>query len=176
MNRFYSWSIVTYGNKEEIERLKSIAKHYAFILHDKDGGEQHWHCIFTCEKWVSLNKIKDTINNGQNVLGEQMKDKEKAFRYLTHKDNPEKHQYEEKEIICDNIGYWKKEEIDTNNISQMIDDINNGISYREMAIRYGRDYIKNRHIYENFARIVMVQEMSKFADNAQEIDFDGVIK
>lgn len=77
-------------------------------LHDKDinpTGEQkkaHYHIIlcysgpttFKCVK-----SITDSLNQPIPIALEQVRG---YFRYLTHKDNPEKYQYNEKDIITIN--------------------------------------------------------------------------
>lgn len=39
----YSWSLVTYAQPNEFERLLKSAKHWAWIYHDKDDKEPHYH-------------------------------------------------------------------------------------------------------------------------------------
>lgn len=77
-------------------------------LHDKDinpTGEvkkAHYHIILcysgpTTEKCVKA--ITDKLNQPKPIALEQVRG---YFRYLTHKDNPEKYQYNENEIITIN--------------------------------------------------------------------------
>lgn len=77
-------------------------------LHDKDinpTGEvkkAHYHIILcysgpTTEK--SVKSITDKLNQPKPIALEQVRG---YFRYLTHKDNPEKYQYNEKDIITIN--------------------------------------------------------------------------
>ena len=77
-------------------------------LHDKDinptgeAKKAHYHIILsysgpTTEKCVK--SITDRLNQPKPIALEQVRG---YFRYLTHKDNPEKYQYDEKEIITIN--------------------------------------------------------------------------
>lgn len=92
--RLYSWSLIAYGTEEEIKRICSEAQHYAYIYHGvEEGKEPHYHILATFKTWKSLTSLKVILNNGQNVLGQKLIDKLAAYRYLTHKDNPEKVQY-----------------------------------------------------------------------------------
>lgn len=75
-------------------------------LHDKDinpTGEhkkEHYHIILCYDGPTTFNNVKTNITDplGQPIpiALEQVRG---YFRYLTHKDNPEKYQYNEKDII-----------------------------------------------------------------------------
>jgi hypothetical protein len=73
-------------------------------LHDKDlnpTGEvkkKHWHVIACYGGPTSFNSVKKLTDN-LNAPGPQPLEQVRGYyRYLTHKDNPEKHQYDEREI------------------------------------------------------------------------------
>ena len=77
-------------------------------LHDKDTNptgepkKAHYHIILcysgpTTEKCVK--SITDRLNQPKPIALEQVRG---YFRYLTHKDNPEKYQYDEKDIVTIN--------------------------------------------------------------------------
>ena len=77
-------------------------------LHDKDinpTGEkkkEHYHIILCYSgptTFKNVKKITDSLNQPIPIALEQVRG---YFRYLTHKDNPEKYQYNEKEIITIN--------------------------------------------------------------------------
>lgn len=155
-DRFYRWSLVVYGNEEDVLKVCRVSQHYAYIMHDKEEKEIHWHLLCTFKVWKSLASIKSIIDNGQNVLGEEIHDKQAAFRYLTHKDNPEKYQYDEEEIKSDDKGFWRGEE--QGDVVELIDDIIEGMSFRDMAIKYGKDFVKNYRAYAHYAALVEVQE------------------
>lgn len=77
-------------------------------LHDKDinpTGEkkkEHYHIILCYSgptTFKNVKKLTDSLNQPIPIALEQVRG---YFRYLTHKDNPEKYQYNEKEITTIN--------------------------------------------------------------------------
>lgn len=102
------WAIVVYPESAP-ENWKELLeeKHLAFAvspLHDKDvnpDGEMkkaHWHVILSWDgpqRPSAAKKIADMLNAPQPVRLESVKG---AYRYFTHKDNPDKYQYDEKDI------------------------------------------------------------------------------
>lgn len=155
-DRFYRWSLVLYGNEEDVLKVCKVSQHYAYIVHDKEEKEKHWHVLCTFKVWKSLASIKSIIDNRQNVFGEEIHDKQAAYRYLTHKDNPEKYQYEEEEVKSDDKGFWRGEE--QGDVVELLDDIIDGMSFRDMAIKYGKDFVKNYRAYARYAALVEAQE------------------
>lgn len=109
-------------------------------LHDKDvnpDGEikkPHWHVILIWDGPVTQNaaiKIAEKVNAPNPVKLESVRG---AFRYFTHMDNPEKYQYDEKDIklfngfdISSYISLTKEEKYEA--IGKIMDIINeNGIT------------------------------------------------
>lgn len=175
-DRFYRWSLVIYGNEEDVLKVCRASQHYAYILHDKDKKEPHWHLVCTFKIWKSLSSIKSIIDNGQNVLGEEIHDKQAAYRYLTHKDNPEKYQYEEEDVKSDNKEFWRGEE--QGDVAELLDDIIDGMSFRDMAIKYGKDFVKNYRAYAHYAALVEAQETNEkiklLKNPAEEVDREQI--
>ena len=171
-DRFYRWSLVVYGNEEDVLKVCRVSQHYAYIQHDKEEKRIHWHLLCTFKVWKSLASIKSIIDNGQNVLGEEIHDKQAAFRYLSHKDNPEKYQYNEELIKSDDKGFWRGEE--QGDVVELIDDIIEGMSFRDMAIKYGKDFVKNYKVYAHYAALVEAQETNErvklLKNPAEEVD------
>lgn len=135
-----TWGIVVYPESAPENWLELIEETYlAFAvspLHDKDvnpDGEikkSHWHVILTWDGPVTqsaANKLADKISAPQPIKLESVKG---AYRYFTHKDNPEKYQYDEKEIrlfngfdISNHIALTKEEKYEA--LSRIIDIIEN---------------------------------------------------
>ena len=109
-------------------------------LHDKDinpDGEikkPHWHVILIWDGPVTQNaamKIAEKVNAPQPVKLESVRG---AYRYFTHMDNPEKYQYDEKDIklfngfdISSYVSLTKEEKYEA--IGKIMDIINeNGIT------------------------------------------------
>lgn len=152
--RYYSWSLVTYSNPEDWKELLMFAKHYAYIRHDKELCESHYHILLTFEQCRSLNWIRKRINSNQNTLGQYMKDKFSAFEYLTHQNDTEKILYEKSSIVTDDVNFWLHINTEVEKNDEFIDDLLNLTPF-EMAKKYGRDYIKNYTKYDNF-RLMLV--------------------
>lgn len=103
-----NWGFVLYPEsapEDWIEILKIKGMAWACSpLHDKDlnpTGEkkkEHYHIILSFANPSSFNNVKlitDELNQPIPIPLESVKG---YYRYFTHKDNPEKYQYDEKEI------------------------------------------------------------------------------
>ena len=103
-----TWGMVVYPQsapEDCVELLRETYIQFAVSpLHDKDvnpDGEikkEHWHVILIWDGPVTQNaalKIAEKVNAPQPVKLESVRG---AYRYFTHMDNPEKYQYDEKDI------------------------------------------------------------------------------
>lgn len=165
-NNFRSrhWSLTTYSTLVEFSPLISQCSEYAYILHDKEESEPHYHilCIFKNAK--TFTAVRSYIQGSQNTFGEPARDLNALYRYLTHKDNPDKYHYEDTEIVSSSPFYWlqiaNQDQFakDGEKALNLLEDINAKKSYRYMVLTYGRDYIKNRFVYEEMAYKLFIQE------------------
>ena len=77
-------------------------------LHDKDvnpDGEvkkAHYHVIITYNNTTTYNSVKDLTDSLNCPIPQPLEQVRGYYRYLTHKDNPEKYQYDEKDITTIN--------------------------------------------------------------------------
>lgn len=77
-------------------------------LHDKDinpTGEikkSHYHIILNYNGPTTFNSVQDLTNSLNQPIPIPLEQITGYFRYLTHKDNPEKYQYNEQDIRCYN--------------------------------------------------------------------------
>lgn len=179
--RFYSFKCVTYveeGKLKEFLKHKDIS-HWCYILHDKDvkeGGElkeAHRHLLVTVKQQKSFNAFRKLFADEQNTLVKPIEDFQHDFRYLTHKDDPDKYQYSEKDIVTDGTDYWSKisksEDVDNGNEAFLNDLCNPSLSMREMALRYGRDYMKNFKAYHYFAEMMLKDEATRGNMNVEDM-------
>lgn len=103
-----TWGMVVYPESapEDWQELldETFIQFAVSPLHDKDtnpNGEikkPHWHVILMWDGPVTQNaavKIAEKVNAPQPVKLESVRG---AYRYFTHMDNPEKYQYDEKDI------------------------------------------------------------------------------
>lgn len=109
-NRYRNWATILYPEsaKENWEEILSELKSPILIspLHDQDvnpGGEKkkpHYHILFTYEGKKSREQIKE-ITDSIGAVGQEAVNSLRGYaRYLTHKDNPEKYQYNEQGVKC----------------------------------------------------------------------------
>jgi len=102
------WAIVVYPDSAPIDWIDRIQEtHLAFAvspLHNKDTNadgtikKSHWHVILSWDgpqRITAAKKIAEMVNSPVPIRLESIRG---AYRYFTHKDNPEKFQYDEKEI------------------------------------------------------------------------------
>lgn len=107
-NKARTWGIVVYPESAPEDWMDLLAETYLQFavspLHNKDSNpdgtikKEHWHVILNWDGPVTQNaaaKVADIVNAPQPIKLESVRG---AYRYFTHKDNPEKFQYDEKEI------------------------------------------------------------------------------
>ena len=159
----YSYSLVSYAKPEEFTRLLKIAKHWAWILHNRDNGEPHYHIYVSFATKKSPKQILDIINSEENTFWEEMKGTpQDLLTYFTHEKEVAKAQYEFSEIQFDDEKYWSKgSEVENkeNENQEFLEHLLKKTSRREMAKKYGRDYMKNYRAYEEFARMLEYEEL-----------------
>ena len=78
-------------------------------LHDKDINEAdnelkkaHYHVILCYSGPTSFNVVKALTDKLRCPIPQALESVRGMYRYFTHKDNPEKFQYDEREILCIN--------------------------------------------------------------------------
>ena len=169
--RTRDWSLITYLPEETfLPILENNIQKYAYILHDKDGTTPHWHIVTHTTNPRARDGIKGLFPTEQTTLIERIKvSRKKVFEYLTHKNEKDKHQYTDEEVKTNDVDFWEKEEAESKSTDSLIDDIITGLPFRELARRYGRDYIKNYTAYNHFAAMVAAQEQKGWTYDYQEI-------
>ena len=102
-NHYSNYSLVVYDKSdlEYIINMPSVDR-YAYIYHDKDESEPHYHLYvhFTSRrrlKWLEYEKLTHTF--AQNVMCERVIDVNQLFLYFLHRNNPEKYQYSIEDIV-----------------------------------------------------------------------------
>lgn len=163
-----------YGDIADLIDLCDLnCSHYALSLHDKDVDDDgtlkkaHIHCILRFGNKKSCSQI-------MKMFGEKMarpfifiEDEFcRYYDYLTHKDETDKYQYPEDQIVTDDISYWVREyenhirdPTDGDNVAEMI--INDMIATRptrELVKKYGREVVINYKYYRNIAGMVYYEE------------------
>ena len=90
------------------------------------------------------------------------------WRYLVHADDPEKIQYSLDSRHCDDKRYWSRLDA-TDGLSAccsntglaMVQDLIDGVSYRTMCERYGKEYIYHAKYLEDVVAKISWQETSQ---------------
>lgn len=98
--------------KQRIESLTNL-KTYAFIIHDKDireDGElkaRHFHLILTFKDTTTSQVVAKTLCVEEPYVQKIRTSTSSAELYLIHKNNPEKYQYDPKDVVA-NFDYVEK--------------------------------------------------------------------
>lgn len=162
--RLYSFKIVSYANYEEIQPLLDKAYHWVMIIHDQDEQDPHYHILATFKANRSFDSVRKLVVSEQNTFVQELADWTGDFEYLTHSNDPKKHQYLPEELISDDIEFWqrKAKEFQKGEDDFVHDLLDCSLTFREMAIKYGRDYIRNFRHYEYFKECVYAQERKDY--------------
>lgn len=167
-NRYYSFRLVTYyTNVANIQPLLDMAYKWAYILHDKDKTDPHIHIICTFKQNKSFNAVKKLIvpldgEKPQNTLAYLMDNKTEAYIYLDHRNEPDKHRYGENEIVTNDRSYFIGGVSKNIENAEFVDDLialhRKKISLRSMAVKYGRDFMRNYNSYSTFGFLLSEEQ------------------
>ncbi len=191
--RSRKFCLISYIDRTALEKFLTSAvwvQHWALCSHDRDVKEDgtpkefHTHILlytYDAKTASSVKKIFDRYSaeiyqnedmEAQNTLCQVMNDVAYQWRYLVHKDNPDKAQYEEVERICDNYAYWLNAcqsqgmtASDSNSGLSMVEDMLAGTKTIEMVRRYGREYIYHSHMLEKTCHNIIRDELRADVDN-----------
>ena len=173
--RNYRWALVSYASPNEFQRVCLKALHYAYIYHNLEDCTPHYHVLLVFRSQRTLSAIRKDIASEQNTNGQKLRDLCASFRYLTHEESTDKQLYPQSSVVCDDLTFWttlKEDDGEDYEVDHLIDDIISGLSLRALARKYGRDFMKNREKYEQFAYDVSLHERSAtpFGPVSSELD------
>lgn len=162
--------------------------HWAYCYHDKDvwtaddekvnekhkegtSKTPHTHIVLytkdcktysaICKQFKKYSVSIYGADKAQNTRCEYC-DLNKQYRYLLHKDDPDKHPYSPDCLVQDDPLFWEKYDkgmIDEPNGGyKIVEDILSGIPYRTLAMKYGRDYIYHAKQYDDIAQKIRIEE------------------
>lgn len=117
---------INIGIEEMIQILesKSNVRDYAIILHDKDmDTKPHYHIAIRFKNSQNFDYVAKWFGVESQFVGTVKGKWQDILKYLTHKNAPEKYQYNEDEVIS-NFDY--KNEIEGKNLKYYIDKIDSG--------------------------------------------------
>ncbi len=163
--RFLRWSCISYASEGELQRATFHANHWAYIRHDRDGVEPHFHILLVYRNQKKLKTIRKEIDSTQNTLGQKARNLHHLYKYLTHEDvnDSSKELYSKEDIQCDDREWWEQLTPETgapegDNSADIIDDILQSVPLRIMLSKYGRTIIFNWEKYKAFAYMVSLQD------------------
>lgn len=165
-NRFYSFRIVTYNTEDVVKSFIKSTSHYAYALHDNDVDDNgvlrspHFHILCTFSSNKSFDSVRRLMGGEQNTFVQPMVDKFGDYLYLTHKNAPDKFQYDDCIIVTNSKEFFTPSVDKTISNDAFLNDIlpSSVLSLRSLATKYGRDFIKNSRVYFDFGRRVFNQE------------------
>ena len=164
-------AIMTYASKTQVlsilEKKKAAYTAYAMIEHDKDKAPKHCHIFikFNCNrngtdilKWFELCCDKNGVL--VNTRFEQVHSEKGLHDYLTHSNTPEKHQYSESEIIYsdENAREELLKECVQDNGYGALEDMLRGVKLKEIARKWGRDFIRHYNAYKMLTEDIRKEE------------------
>lgn len=169
------WFVESYLNECDFKPSLSKASHWAYILHDCDDCEPHYHIlIHYSNSRTGLSVLRDFIGF-QNTRVEKCISPLACYEYLTHKNTPEKYQYSSSRIVTHNPIYWEhfipsirdrtNDKIETDFIEDLLNS--EKLDYYTMAKKYGRDFMKNWRSYIDFREEVLWQRRA----NGEKIEY-----
>lgn len=177
------YSIVTYSDKAEIvaDLVEVLSpEHYAYIYHDQDNKKEHWHILVTFESPRYLGVIQKTVDDFGGGMVEPVRNLYSAYHYLYHdtKDAKDKFQYNPSLIVSD-CDWWtslkSKSSDDGDSTYQCLEDmLSQKYSTRQLAKKYGRDFIFHYDNYKSMASRIAYEENLDFCtleDAAHRIEF-----
>ena len=146
--------------------------HYLSDLTDKDGNivhrkgeleKKHIHLLISFYNTHTFSSVKKLFTTKEdNPRVEPVNDMVKCFEYLTHKNDPEKYQYLDSDLVffCDKPFYddllLKGDKVDNDNKAlAIVKDILRGVNPIVMIDRYGRDYAIHMRQYKEVADEVL---------------------
>lgn len=174
-------------------------EHAFYCFHDKDESEPHTHIVLGLVASRNPSEIANWFKKCVNDEGRVQRTTAQAViscrgigDYLTHSGEgsgqQEKHQYTDEDIKVSKgcLADFKKlkteaeiaaeaaekREAKADESEQLLQDIIDKVPAREMARRYGRDYMKNHKSYREYAALVVLEETGDLP-RADEIGSGG---
>jgi hypothetical protein len=108
LNKKRIWSFVAYPESlpgDWIEKIQKTGLPFSVSpLHDSDkdpteeNKKSHYHVILSYDGPVTYNQVKKLTDELNQPIPQPLNSVKGMYRYFTHKDNPDKFQYDEKDI------------------------------------------------------------------------------
>lgn len=170
--RSYKFCLITYLTEADLvsclnNHIQSI-RGFEYIYHDKDlqddgtPKEPHFHVNLILYSARKLADVRcwffgfDSQGLPANTLGQICMDIGASHGYLTHKENPDKFQYNPEDIVSTDLSLFERKVDLSDDVSWLaLNDMLDGVPLRDIAKRYGRDFIYHYgHIKQVYVDIV----------------------
>lgn len=170
--RSRNFCLITYLTEDDLvtclNNHQSSIRGFEYIFHDQDVKEDgtpkepHFHVNLILYNTRKLADIRrwffgfDLQGLPANTLGQICLDIGASHDYLTHKDNPEKFQYNPDDIVSSDSSLFERKLDIVDDVSWLaLNDMLEGVPLQDIAKRYGRDFIYHYgHIKQVYVDIV----------------------
>lgn len=151
--------ILSYCPPEQLTETLSKCRFFAYIYHDKDDKEPHYHYYVTYSMNKNLyNLAKEFRADHYTFMVENVRSRKGCLRYLVHRDDPDKAQYPVGSVISNNFESVERACRDDREPCQdnleFIKDMYRLTTF-EMGCKYGRDFMKNVNAYGHFCQFLV---------------------
>lgn len=169
------WALVSYVDESVILNVLDVKscmiRHYAYIWHDKDGVEPHYHIVLQLYSPVAQSTVVnwfrafDSEGKPINTLAEPATAIDSLYNYLTHADDISvaagKHLYDSSLISCDDPSQFAPSAVSQDLAAMALSDLLEGrLSLRDCALKYGRDFIYHYSSYRQLLSDIRYEEES----------------
>lgn len=207
--RFYSWEVIVYTTPDVLQEVVlsySEVSNYLIVYHDKDKFEDengqiqdlkpHCHLYGSFVRRLSRVKVAKDLSflapfGDDNerlftVLKENIIEIEGSLRdcavYATHQKeiSPLKFKYSVNDLISSDLKVFMRSKANVDNIAfSILQDMEVGFSLRDLAIKYGRDFVIHYRQYKDFFEDMKFEErqrleasLSPVVDESIQIEFE----
>lgn len=184
-NRTRNYSLVSYLDESIVrlilEKNLSIINRWAYITHDKDVKEdgtpkgEHVHIYVEFNDKKSVEQARSLFSgyqdeNGKeiNTLGKAVIDKVGVLQYLVHKNDPDKAQYDVKDVVAYKLDYLKWYESahsskpNVDDTFTIVCEMLNGRPTIELVSMYGRDFVYHINAFRQVVDVIKAERESEY--------------
>lgn len=186
MNKARELNMIMYCSldfaKERLNKKLSQIESFAIIEHnrdtDKDGNikQRHLHLFLRLKSSRIVNEIKawfvqiDEKGLPTNVLASSTRGSAlDSLLYLTHKNAPNKYQYDESLIYKYNIDVNSIDDIPVDDTFNILSDYLNKTPLLQMVKKYGKDFLYHYNCYKDIASDMRIYETSQIVSNTDMV-------
>lgn len=170
--RIYTHCIITYASEKEFSKLLQSAQQWAWIKHDRDEVDPHYHILACFRPPKSINAVRKLVQSNQNTLSQELNGTvDDMLTYFTHEEESGKELYSAEEIHYSDVSYWQKrreqdcaDEFEQNEtfLQALMSD---EFSLYKMAYQYGKDFIRYHEQYLKFRQMLIQERNDEYESN-----------